>query len=150
MFSKKIYKYRKSRLESISNLLWTIDLYLGKFRFFPSEIRNFRLFQQARCKVIVKYTNCNLSEHEWIKTLEAQIDEKNENIETRQNVTRSYKKRVYLMKKVIILKKIQVTTKTFVPPFFNNFSLSMNRKQRVRAMRKKKTYLCFSCQFITY
>ena len=41
---------------------------------------NFWLFQQARCEVIVKYINCNLSEHEWIRTeirtLEAQIDGK--------------------------------------------------------------------------
>ena len=59
---------------------------------------NFRLFQQARCEVIVKYTNCNLLEHEWIRTeirtLEAQINEKNKNIEAWQNVTGSYKKRV--------------------------------------------------------
>ena len=57
---------------------------------------NFRLFQQARCVVIVKYINCNLLEHELIRTgirtLEAQIDEKNKNIEARQNVTGSYKK----------------------------------------------------------
>ena len=59
---------------------------------------NFRLFQQARCEVIVKYTNCNLLEHEWIKTgirtLEAQIDKKDKNNEVRQNGTGSYKKRV--------------------------------------------------------
>ena len=40
---------------------------------------NFRLFQQAR-EVIVKYTNWDLLEHEWIRTgirsLEAQIDDK--------------------------------------------------------------------------
>ena len=58
---------------------------------------NFRLFQQARCEVIVKYTNCNLLEHEWIRTeirtLEAQIDEKHKNIKARQNVTGSYKKK---------------------------------------------------------
>ena len=44
-----------------------------------------------------------------------------------------------LMKKVIILRKIQVTMKTFAPPFFNHFSLSLNRKKRVvmRVMRKK-------------
>ena len=43
------------------------------------------------------------------------------------------------MKKMIILKKIQVTMKTFAPPFFNNFSLSLNRKKRVlmKATRKK-------------
>ena len=58
---------------------------------------NFRLFQQARCEVIAKYTNCNLLEHEWIRTgirtLGAQLDEKNKNIEARQNVTGSYKKK---------------------------------------------------------
>ena len=43
------------------------------------------------------------------------------------------------MKKVIILKKIQVPMKTYVPPFFNYFSLSLNRKKRVvmTAMSKK-------------
>ena len=56
---------------------------------------------------------------------------------TRQNATGSCQKRVYLKTKVIILKKIQVTMKTFIPPFFNRFSLRMNRKQRVRAVRKK-------------
>ena len=43
------------------------------------------------------------------------------------------------MKKVIILKKIQVTMKTFATPFFNHFSLSLSRKKYVamRTMRKK-------------
>ena len=54
-------------------------------KFFPCEMGNFRLFQEARREVIVNYTNCNLLEHEWIRTgirrLEAQIDEKNKNIE---------------------------------------------------------------------
>ena len=58
---------------------------------------NFRLFQQAKCAVISRYTNCNLLEHEWIRTeirtLEAQIDEKNKNIEAAQNVTGSYEKK---------------------------------------------------------
>ena len=58
---------------------------------------NFRLFQQARFEVIVKCTNYNLLEHEWIttgiRTLEAQIDGKNKDIEARQNVTGSYKKK---------------------------------------------------------
>ena len=48
---------------------------------------NLWLFQQAACEVIAKYTNYNLLEHEWIRTgkrtLEAQIDEKNRNIEAR-------------------------------------------------------------------
>ena len=59
-------------------------------------MENFRLSQQARCEVIAKYVNFNLLEHEWIRTgirtLEAQIDEKNKNIEAPQNVTGSYEK----------------------------------------------------------
>ena len=34
-----------------------------------------------------------------------------------------------LMTKVIILRKMQVTMKTFTPPFVNHFSLNMNRKK---------------------
>ena len=43
------------------------------------------------------------------------------------------------MKKVIILRKIQVTMKIFAPAFFNHFSLILYRKKRVvmRAMREK-------------
>ena len=43
------------------------------------------------------------------------------------------------MKKVIIPKKIQVTFKSFAPPFFNYFSLSINWKklEAMRAIRKK-------------
>ena len=82
-------------------IIWEQNIYSLKFLFFPSEMGNFQLFQQARCEVIVKYTNCNLLEHEWIRigirTFEAQIDEKNKNTEDRQNVTGSYKrKRVYV------------------------------------------------------
>ena len=47
---------------------------------------------------------------------------------------------LYLTKKwlVIILKKMQMTMKTFAPPFFNYFSsLSQNRENRV-AVRKNK------------
>ena len=33
------------------------------------------------------------------------------------------------MKKVIILRKIQLTINTFAPPFFNHFSLNLNRKK---------------------
>ena len=49
------------------------------------------------------------------------------------------------MKKVIILKKIQVKMKTFAPPFFNHFSLSLKRKKRVvmRAIRKKLNIFMF-------
>ena len=31
------------------------------------------------------------------------------------------------MKKVIILRKIQMTVKSITPPFFNHFSLSLNK-----------------------
>ena len=34
-----------------------------------------------------------------------------------------------LVKKKIILSKIQVTMKTSVPPFFNHFSFGLNRKK---------------------
>ena len=34
-----------------------------------------------------------------------------------------------LTKKVIILRKVQWTMKTFAPPFFNHFSLSLNKKK---------------------
>ena len=46
---------------------------------------------------------------------------------------------LYPMKKMIILKKIQVTMKTFATPFLNHFSLSLSRKKYVamRTMRKK-------------
>ena len=49
----------------------------------------------------------------------------------------------FLMKKVIVLRKIQDAMKALTPPFFNYFSLSLNRKKRImtmrawRAMRKK-------------
>ena len=61
---------------------------------------NFRFSQQAKCEVIVKYTYRNLLEYEWlrtgIRTLEAQIDEKNKDIEAWQNITTSYKKSVLI------------------------------------------------------
>ena len=46
------------------------------------------------------------------------------------------------MKKMIILKKMQVAMKAFGPPFFNHFNLSVNRKKCLvmRAMRKKNIY----------
>ena len=54
--------------------LWQTSIYLRSALFFLF------LSQQARCEVIVKYTNCNILEHEWIRTgirtLEAQIDKK--------------------------------------------------------------------------
>ena len=58
---------------------------------------NFRLFQQARSEVIVKYTNCNLLEHEWTRTV--QNDEKNKKIRTLKLgkiLLVLIKKRVYL------------------------------------------------------
>ena len=52
---------------------------------------------------------------------------------------------LYLIKKVIILKKMQVTMKTSTPPLFNHFNLSLNRKKHVvmRAMRKKLNIFMF-------
>ena len=43
------------------------------------------------------------------------------------------------MKKVVILRKIEVKTKCFILPFFKNFSLILSREKRVviRAIRKK-------------
>ena len=54
------------------------------------------------------------------------------------------------MEKVIIREKIEVAMKTFAPPFFNNFSLNLNRKKRVvmRAMRKKLNI--FTAQLLIY
>ena len=55
------------------------------------------------------------------------------------------------MKEVIILKKLKVAMKTFAPPFFKHFSLSVNRKKKCgnESHKKKKYYviklLCFSC-----
>ena len=45
-----------------------------------------------------------------------------------------------LMKKVIILKKIQATMKTFTPPSFNYFSLRLRRKKTcVKENHEKET-----------
>ena len=58
----------KSNLRSKSAICYKLQIYIWgnslKFLFFHSEMGDFRLFQQARCEVIVKYTNCNLLEHE--------------------------------------------------------------------------------------
>ena len=43
------------------------------------------------------------------------------------------------MKKVIILRKIHVAIKSFALPFFNHFSLSMNRKTRGNESHEKET-----------
>ena len=45
--------------------------------------------------------------------------------------------------KLNTMRKIKVTMKTFPPPFFSHFSLSLNRKKQVvmRAMRKGLTCL---------
>ena len=57
---------------------------------------------------------------------------------------------LYLIENVIIQKKIQMTMKTFAPPFFKHFNLSVNRKNRVvtRAMRKKLNI--FTLQLLIY
>ena len=49
-----------------------------------------------------------------------------------------------LMEKVIVLMNIHMTMKSFDPPFFNHFRLSLDRKKRVvmrAAMRKKLNIL---------
>ena len=53
------------------------------------------------------------------------------------------------MKRLIILRKMQVTMKTFAPPFFNYFSLSLNRKKRVvmRAIEKETKHIHASDNF---
>ena len=54
------------------------------------------------------------------------------------------------MKNVIILKKIQVTMKTFAPPFFNHLSLSLNRKKCVVMTAMKKKVNIFTLQLSIY
>ena len=44
-----------------------------------------------------------------------------------------------LMEKLIIQRKIQVTMKTFAPPFFNDFNLSLNRKKCDVESHEKET-----------
>ena len=43
------------------------------------------------------------------------------------------------MNKVAILKRMQVTMKTFVPPFFDHFSLSLSRKKGGNENHEKET-----------
>ena len=50
----------------------------------------------------------------------------------------------YLMKKMIILKKIQVTMKNFTSPFFNHLSLSLNRKKCGNESHEKETRYIYS------
>ena len=89
-----------------------LDLYLGKFfkisffTFWNWKYPTFSTGQvwnncQAYKLQLNEYEWISMNEHEWIRTgirtLEAQIDEKNKNTEARQNVTGSYKrKKVYL------------------------------------------------------
>ena len=74
---------------------------------------------RARCEVIVKNTNCNLLEHESIRTvirtLDAQFDEKNKNIKARQNVAGSYKKSSVVFKYDCLLDGFCHTLFTFLP-----------------------------------
>ena len=57
---------------------------------------------------------------------------------------------LYLIEKVIILKKIQVTMKTLAPTFFNHYSLTLRRKKHavMRAIRKKLNI--FTLQLLIY
>ena len=54
--------------------------------------------------------------------------------------------------RVVILRKLHVTVKSFAPPFFNHFSLSLNRKKHVvkRAMRKKLNIFTLQIYYIMY
>ena len=54
------------------------------------------------------------------------------------------------MKKLIILKKIHMTMKTFAPPFFNHFSLSLNKKKRVVMRTRRKNVNIFMLQLLIY
>ena len=44
-----------------------------------------------------------------------------------------------LIKKVIILRKIHMTMKSFAPPLFNHFRLSLNRKKTCNENYEKET-----------
>ena len=71
-----------------------------KISFFPFWNGKIPAFSTGQVWSNCQVYNWNLLEHEWIRigirTFEAQIDEKKKNIEDRQNVTGSYKrKRVY-------------------------------------------------------
>ena len=51
------------------------------------------------------------------------------------------------MKRLIILKKIQVTMKAFVSPFFNHFSLSLSKKETCgNESHEKETINIFTLQ----
>ena len=54
------------------------------------------------------------------------------------------------MKKLIILKKIHMTMKTFAPPFLNHFSLSLNKKKRVVIRTRRKNVNIFMLQLLIY
>ena len=55
-----------------------------------------------------------------------------------------------LIKKVIILRKIHVTMKSFVPPLFNYFSWSLNRKKYVVMIPMRKKLNIFTLQLPIY
>ena len=59
-------------------------------------------------------------------------------------------KEILKIMKVIILRKMHVTIKYFVPPFFNHFSLNLNRKKRVAMRAKKKKLNIFTLQLPSY
>ena len=48
---------------------------------------------------------------------------------------------LYFMHKVIFLKKIEMTMKTFVPQFFNCFSLSLNKKRGNESHEKETRHI---------
>ena len=135
-----------------------LDLYLGKFFktfFFLFWSGKFPAFSTGQVWIIVKYTNCNLLEHErirkGIRTLEAQIDEKTKNIKARQNVTGSYKrKRVYFTCKKLILNNIMIPLQCnmnlfYKPVFFEHFYWPVTK------VTDKQVWMCFrDCFFLPY
>ena len=54
------------------------------------------------------------------------------------------------MKKAIILKKTQVSMETFAPPYFNHFSLNLNKKKRVGMRTMRKKLIIFTLQLPIY
>ena len=55
-----------------------------------------------------------------------------------------------LMKKVIILRKIQVAMKTFAPPFFNLLSLTLNRQKKHGLGPWERNYRSSGCSQIFF
>ena len=96
---------------------------------------NFRLFQQARCKVMVKYTNYNLLEHEWIRKgtrkLEAQIDERNKN----KILLVLIQKRVYSFLVLLVWSSLIIFLCIWFPVMWLLYFFRRNSNQRAIMLR---------------